>query len=301
MNRSRHDRGRADGSAEAVELRGVRAEEVDEEVRPVWRRLLHSVLPEDARQRPPHQAHVDTRRPHGVRRMRGGGMGDGEQGGRRKCAREQEQGVSLTYLRALLLSGLDSLVRVGRGQERLSVSRRERRMKLACSLAYLVESRLLQTYHHPSKHVVSGAQKPNARNPPPRCFLTPPCVFIDTTMWLPHSLHSLRWPSSGAPLATTPSAPPAGLPYTLAESGACTATARSPPAAAFPRRRSPPTAPTPVRSRRGRALLRKLRVPLGTAAATVQQRRRRRRRRSMDKARLLGRSHLLLRWTRLRR
>ena len=80
--RIRHDGGRTAGGAEAVELRGVRAEEVDEKVRPVRRRLLHQVLPEGARQRPPHQAHVDTRRADGVRRVRGGGTRDGtEQGG----------------------------------------------------------------------------------------------------------------------------------------------------------------------------------------------------------------------------
>lgn len=91
---------------------------------------------------------------------------------------------------------------------------------------------------------------------------------------LPVLPKSTRLPSSGAPLATILSALLAGPPSTPAASAACTVTARSPPAGAFPPRPSLRTARTAARSRREKALSRRLlaAVVVGTAAAAQRQR-----------------------------
>lgn len=71
---------------------------------------------------------------------------------------------------------------------------------------------------------------------------------------------STRLPSSGAPRATSLSALPAGPSSTPVASAACTLTARSPRAVAFPPKPLLRTAQTPGRSRQEKALSRRLRV-----------------------------------------
>lgn len=70
---ARSSRGGARRGSKAMELCGMR-EESDIQVRPVRRRVLHRVLPEDPYERTSREAHMEAYRSHGVRRVRGRGM-----------------------------------------------------------------------------------------------------------------------------------------------------------------------------------------------------------------------------------